>query len=236
MAAPAAPPQQAPQQRAQTGAAVEAQVVGTLAVVLASAMPMTAVSAAAVPLLAMLGIPPREGVKALSLVVPHDLPLQAPGPVENRVAVHEALYRARYLVNAAQRLKGGASFEQERAFAQQHIGAQAARAEAARKVDQAALTHGPLLGWYAVMDSSTDPICRNANGKNFNALDPPKIGLPGTLHGGMCRCRAGAPHATRAMVGQPTQPDVIPFPVELTNERRRRFERARSVLSRSHDR
>lgn len=208
-------------------------MLGTLAVVLASSMSATAVSAAAIPLLATLGIPPEAGVKALSLVVPHDLPLQAPGPVENRVAVHEALYRARYLVNSARRLKMGGTLGEERGYAQQHLGAQAARAEAARKVDQALTDHGPVLGWYAVMDSSTTPECAAANGKNFNPLSPPAIGLPGTLHGGTCRCRAGAPHPTRVMVGQPRLPDVIPFPVELTNERRRRFERARSVLSRS---
>lgn len=58
------------------------------------------------------------------------------------------------------------------------------------------------LGWYAVLDKKTSPECRAANGKNFDPLQPPAIGLPGTVHP-RCRCVPGPPHPTNERVGGP---------------------------------
>lgn len=240
MTSPSAQPQTTPPRQAQASAA---PVIAAVAVVLASGMPPTAIASAAIPLLAMLGIHPAASVKALSLVVPHDLPpVQIPGPVEQRAAIHEALFRARYLVNAADRFKDPAhSMAQERVYAQQHLGAQRARAEAAAKIDKAVERHGPELGWYAVLDDATTKDCRAANGSNFSALDPPKIGLPGSVHPA-CRCKSGPPHANAKTVDQatahlfaPSLPDVIPFPVQLSNPLRDKFDLVHRVLSRSQD-
>lgn len=58
------------------------------------------------------------------------------------------------------------------------------------------------LGWYTVLDKRTSPECRAADGKNFDPLQPPTIGLPGTVHP-RCRCLPGPPHPTNQRVGGP---------------------------------
>jgi SPP1 gp7 family putative phage head morphogenesis protein len=67
------------------------------------------------------------------------------------------------------------------------------------------------LGWYAILDKKTSPECRAANGKNFDPINPPPIGLPGTVHP-KCRCTAGPKHATNKQVAS------IPLVVAATNE------------------
>lgn len=194
-----APPQQAPS---------SAQVtLGALAVVLAADVAPTTRAALALPLLAELGIAPAAALKALALLVP-SAPSLAPlgkagsplapgqplGDALRHVSAAEPVLRATYLVNAARRAHAGqATPAQERAYLARHLAATHARARAAVEVDRAAREHGPLLGWHALLDSQTTPECRAAHGSNFAAGKPPVIGYPGTLHGGTCRCRAGAP-------------------------------------------
>jgi len=82
---------------------------------------------------------------------------------------------------------------QENRYFGQHIQAAQQRVLAASKIDGLRYRYGDVLGWYARMDSDkTTPECRAANGKNFSALKPPKIGWPGLVHVN-CRCEPGKP-------------------------------------------
>lgn len=206
MSTPVAPPQAAPQQQA--GPSPAQVSLGALAVVLAADIPPAAMASLALPLLARLGIAPANALRALALVSSHPIPglsasiptarerpqPQPPGPALLRTQMAEPVLRATYLVNAATRLsKGTHTQAQERTYLASHLNAAHNRARAAAEVDQAAAQHGDTLGWKAVMDSVTTPECKAAHGNNFSVFSPPKIGLPGTLHGGTCRCRAVAP-------------------------------------------
>ena len=115
-------------------------------------------------------------------------------------------YRAAYAVAAVKRLVKavrGPSEESvderltkalraEASYLQAHLNASKRREDAANLVDAAARVHGPLLGWYSVIDEKTTLDCRRANGKNFEVSNPPKIGYPGSVHP-FCRCSPGAP-------------------------------------------
>lgn len=119
----------------------------------------------------------------------------------------EWLYRAWYGINAFKRVAGallrgggepfgerlGKAMRAERRYFDAHRLAGKRRMSAARLADAAAERYGPILGWHAMLDEDTTPECREAHGKNFDVRNPPAIGLPGTLHGGRCRCSAGAP-------------------------------------------
>jgi hypothetical protein len=134
-------------------------------------------------------------------------------------ARREAYYRAAYVTSAARRLyeaawpagaaAGRDDVEQTRAAAEKalraavgrersyelaHERARKRRMAAAVDVAAAADDYGPVLGWHAHDDDRTTPECRAADGSNFRAGQPPVIGWPGTLHGGVCRCRPGPPH------------------------------------------
>lgn len=236
MSAPVADPRQDDQPTE------EQALLGALAVVLlANAEPRVAI-AHALPLLATLGIAPAEGMAALALVLPHPLAQspgavqtggqERPGPAQAWNAGTAITRRVEYIAAAAKRLKDPAhSTGRERAYLASHLRAQQERAAAAVRVDRAARVHGPTLGWYAVMDSRTTRDCRAANGAVFSAAKPPVIGYPGTLHGGTCRCWAGAPHKTTLTVDEAVAPilqnAVIPFPVDFSRKRR-------SVLSLAH--
>lgn len=132
-----------------------------------------------------------------------------------------AIRRAAYLVMAGRRLAPALASRDEGRIAQAknvenryreaHERAERLRNEAAYRVvdeigDKAPDRKGEiLLGWYATLDSRTSADCRWANGRNFNALVPPVIGLPGTVHIS-CRCRPGPPHKTRKRVERGTIP------------------------------
>lgn len=113
----------------------------------------------------------------------------------------EAHYRAAYLLAAAQRITRSiaagktprAAVVGERPYWKAHERARRARMLASAAVARAAAEHGVLLGWHIVLDGHATPECKAADGTNFSALHPPLLGWPGTLHGGTCRCRAGAP-------------------------------------------
>lgn len=137
-------------------------------------------------------------------------PIQADrsqGKASSNTREAEVYYRAAYLLNAAKRIErslaGDKSLVQairdERRYYLQHRDAQSRRAEAARQVDVAAQSFGPLLGWYSVNDSRSSPECKAADGKNFPADRRPAIGYPGTTHP-HCRCRAGLPFKNGAML------------------------------------
>jgi hypothetical protein len=87
----------------------------------------------------------------------------------------------------------------ERRYYQQHLDAAWNRSMAAAQADLAYLSYGPLLGWYATMDSKTSAECRAADGKNFTAEAMPLIGYPGMVHP-HCRCRPGQAHAGASML------------------------------------
>jgi SPP1 gp7 family putative phage head morphogenesis protein len=119
----------------------------------------------------------------------------APDPVRatNRI---NAIRRAQYLVKAARRVSEAGLREglpKEAVYFQAHRRASENRRMAAQTVAQAQERFGPELGWYATMDSRTSPDCRAANGKNFRAARPPRIGFPGSVHPN-CRCKPGPPH------------------------------------------
>lgn len=90
-----------------------------------------------------------------------------------------------------------AALDREGRYAQAHVRAAQARLDAARAVQQAADEHGSVLGWYAILDDRTDPVCRKLHKTNFSVNRPPSVGWPGAVHGSSCRCWAGAPHRSR---------------------------------------
>lgn len=144
--------------------------------------------------------------------------------VLHTVATQNAFRRAVYLINAVRRLapafraRGeGADDRRHRALAAEtrwleaHEDAERKRNESGRRVAEAVSGRQPdahgevLLGWYAVLDRRTSLDCRQANGRNFDALVPPPIGYPGTVHL-YCRCLPGPPHNTRRRV-EDVEPD-----------------------------
>lgn len=119
----------------------------------------------------------------------------------------EATYRAQYILAASRRVQEAVrrgvprrdALARERVYFRQHLGAVANRLKAARQVDTAANSYGPVLGWHAVLDGRTSAECREAHGRNFNVSDRPAIGYPGSVHL-YCRCKAGKPFATSKTV------------------------------------
>lgn len=230
MAAPVAEPKQAPS---------EEQVLAAMVVVMLSAQAPPATAGALVSLLSSLAVPSTAAVDAVGLWLPHfeHLP-EATGPGSSWQRRTEVVRRCQYLVKAARRLMAGGTLDAERRYLAQHLAAVRARKEAVAQVDAQARRHGPVLGWYAIRDSRTDPICRALDGTNFEAAKPPAVGYPGSLHGGTCRCKAGAPYPSAISADEAfarfqqreADGDTQPFAVELSSP----FERLRSVLSRSH--
>lgn len=133
----------------------------------------------------------------------------------HQMSTQNAMQRAAYLVNAARRLapaygkrdenaRARARFIEDR-YRAAHEEAERKRSSSARQVAETASEFGVdargevLLGWEAVIDQRTSADCRWANGRNFDALNPPPIGLPGTVHL-WCRCIAVPPYNTRKRV------------------------------------
>jgi hypothetical protein len=165
-----------------------------------------------------------EGVGNVPTNVPMNLPTGLPksaGSAAEHVVATEAERVAAFGQAAQQRLERATRdpfqpspvptevldpvLERERTYFAQHLNAARARREAAVRVDQEAQRLGsPVLGWHAIRDSRTTPECAAADGHNFEASRPPKIGYPGTLHGGTCRCKPGRPFP-----GQPHVDEVV---------------------------
>lgn len=140
------------------------------------------------------------------------------------VATQNAFRRATYLINATRRLapafraRGEGADERrtraihaERRWWEAHRAAERKRNESGRRVAEAVARLDPgetkevLLGWKATLDERTSRDCRAAHKRNFNALVPPPIGYPGTVHL-FCRCLPVPPWPTRRRV-EDVRPD-----------------------------
>jgi hypothetical protein len=185
-----------------------------LTVILLSGMTVDAMTAAAAPLMAPLGVTATALKLALGLTLLNRPSATAgipTGPATLQVWATEPVRRAAYLLSAAQRLEANPDLAAERVNLGRHLDAAKARTVAASRVDVAARSFGTELGWYSVRDSVTTPECRVAHGSNFQAARAPMIGYPGTPHGGTCRCLPGPPfkdarsvdQATRGVLGEP---------------------------------
>lgn len=148
-------------------------------------------------------------VRALVRVHPH----AGAHVITHRMHQHNLIRRAAYLAAAGYRMSTAArlgpsaqarAMAVERQWLQQHLAADAGRVVAADQVAATArqlakraqrepgFTWNGLLGWYATMDDRTSAECKKANGRNFDPVRIPPIGLPGTVHP-HCRCRPGPP-------------------------------------------
>lgn len=194
-------------------------LVGAVAVLLGGSMFLNAT--ASFPALRRLLVPVRDRLGrealqiALSIIDEFPMPrMQGVGAAQAEMIRENELRRSAYLVNALGRLRReletaraqGASPDvteniryAERRFYAQHVQASAQRILAASEIDALGQQYGTTLGWYAKNDKRTTAECRDANGRNFSALVPPKIGWPGVVHM-HCRCRPGAPHRGASML------------------------------------
>lgn len=199
----------------QPGTATDA-VTQALAVALGSGVSFAVLAAAVVPLLTGLGVSATAAKAALALTLSAPMPTGAPsaslGFAQGQVRASVPTYRAAYLLSAARRIQAAlhthtladAVAAEKRYFAA-HLAAQANRKAAAKAVDAAATAHGPLLGWYAVMDTRTSAECAAANGHNFTVTQRPAIGWPGSVHP-HCRCVPGPAHMAAGTVDQAVGP------------------------------
>jgi hypothetical protein len=210
------PPDAEAQQPQDTGQ--EAEAVATIAALLAAAsaagatyMSGQVAQAGIVNALRGLGLTRKQAGKLVELDAarpsPPVIPLQ---PATRAVFRDGPTYRAHYLVNAAKRIlnaaaPGGQSLgdavDAERRYFAQHRTAQVQREQAAARIDAAANSYGPLVGWYSRRDDRVTPACEWADGKNFHPAEPPTIGMPGMgVHAG-CRCYPGPPHEGGELIG-----------------------------------
>lgn len=145
--------------------------------------------------------------------------LASVGLAQRNMIETNTIRRAAYVVSAAQRMatemteaqSKGESIEaalseavsRENIYFLQHTRADSSRMASANRIDSLAIQHGDTLGWYSAKDGKTTPECLAANGKNFRASDPPKIGYPGSVHV-ECRCSPGPPHRGAEMLDSDT--------------------------------
>lgn len=169
-------------------------------------------------------IPPAalRGALAIVMSFPPDV-LGATGPATQRMLMLNQIRRAQFTVNAAERIARAVAdarsrgqdvarafydaVQAEQRWYAQHLLASWSRADAAARVDSAAMQYGLLLGWNATEDDRTTAECRWADGRNFRADSMPLIGYPGMVHV-HCRCWASRPHP-----GAPILPSAERRPV-----------------------
>lgn len=188
-------------------AAQRQQLTSQLAPVVAAPFPVAAPTVLAS--LAAVGVSAAAASAALILIraTSATTVLLPTGPASRATATSEHVYRAAYLVAAAERIQSridqGMTLRQgvvaERPLLRAHRAAAVNRRRSADLVDYAAKVHGPLLGWKARIDDHTSAECARANGRNFWVTDRPFIGWPGAVHP-HCRCQAVAPFAGAALV------------------------------------
>lgn len=195
-----APPPKRPEAQGQDDANTAA--LGALVLILLSDLTPEDAADRALPTLIALGRSEESVRAAFDLLVPnvHPPALIPAGPASGHVARTEAAFQAAYISEASKRLTLNGNIDAERRYLAQHLDAARRRREAAETVDRVASRFGPVLGWYAVNDRRTTAFCKAASGHNFHAARPPRIGYPGSLHGGACRCVPGPPHPGAALV------------------------------------
>jgi len=199
--------------------------VGAIASILGSGLTAAAISGLLLSALLRFGISRDAADIAVRLAGrrpgwPQGVQVGRPGVATRDESAAALLYRAAYILAAAERLmasmastrshNGGRidglrdALTLERRYWHQHLGALARRAKAAAEVDQAAAAWGVLLGWYLGQAENHTPECIAANGHNFRADHRPAIGWPGTVHNG-CSCYAGPPFANSVSVDRVTR-------------------------------
>ena len=204
--ASAAPPSTAQQQQAAlAGGVVVAQIAAALATAASAALAFDTVAS-------ILGATSYLRRKALRLVLGivdrFPLPRQEAIGAAQRFAIEQNLLRrAAYIPTSMKRIEGalarGDSAEEavipEHRYFAQHVQAAQQRVLSAEKIDGLRWRYGDVLGWYAYPDGKVTAECRDANGKNFRADVPPRIGWPGFVHVN-CRCYPGRPHRRGVML------------------------------------
>lgn len=113
--------------------------------------------------------------------------------------VEEALRRAHYAARAARRVGRGVlggktlaeALEAERKNFKAHLRAQEQRSLSDEVTRAAAARYGRTLGWYLGPNENHCRVCLTAAGNNYDALHPPRIGIPGSVHM-HCDCSPGA--------------------------------------------
>lgn len=195
---------------AQSTAGQRKQLADQLAPVLAAGS-VAAAGPTVIASLAAVGVSAAAASAALTLISASSAStvLLPTGPASRATAASEQIYRAAYLVAAAERIQSrinqGMTIRQavvaERATFNAHRQASANRRQSAQLVDEQAKRTGALLGWSARMDERTSAECARANGRNFPVTARPLIGWPGSVHPN-CRCRATSPFAGAALVDQ----------------------------------
>lgn len=204
----------------QPRASTESTTQAGLVLVLSSDLPALAMAPILVRVLVANGIETQAARAAVSLIGRTAASVATPtGTASRSIRTAEVAYRASYLLAAARRLSRAlvearstnepivaalhAALVSEGRFRTQHLEAVRNRARAGAAVDAASVLHGPLLGWYLGRAQTHTPDCVAANGHNFDATRPPRIGWPGTVHV-RCSCYPGAPHPGAATVDQAT--------------------------------
>lgn len=180
------------------------------------------IAAAATAIAALLGIPRRGVLIALSFSRERGSTAHRPnarhavngvssrGPTGDFARSYSAIelyYRAAFVVNASRRIwqelrdrkPTTEIIATERRYYDMHEQARRQRLDAASQIAGAVAEHGNLLGWYLDPELNNEIECVRANGNNFYANRPPIIGLPGMVHA-RCGCFAGAPHFGGGMV------------------------------------
>lgn len=125
-------------------------------------------------------LPPAPGTAP----APSGPPVPEPAPAED-----DEQTRADELADA---------LEREQRHLEQHLEAARRRREQAAQLAAAYRKYGRWLIWQAVMDSRTTIDCQRAHLHAFDALRPPRMGIPGAVHPS-CRCKVGG----RAAPGTP---------------------------------
>jgi hypothetical protein len=172
---------------------------------------------------ASLAVALKERLKASPELVAHLLDVQTQHPMSTSVGItpgakiaHNAgpVFRAAYLIRALERIQSAddpdAQIAAERRHLAQHQGAQVARELGAMRLDAARDAYGRTLGWYARDDDRVTPECAEADGKNFDTVHPPSIGLPGIGPHHGCRCRPGPPHEGATFLPSGTPDEALP--------------------------
>lgn len=194
------------QEKQQQGHERQQGAIIAILLVLLAGLAVGALVSRLTAILVVLGVPPQTAAMFLAgLAKVGGLPVpEAPSaPAGSAVAIMGRgvpARRAMYLAAAARRLATGGSMKVEERLFEAHRAAERRRAEAAARIDRATVAHGPVLGWHAILDEKTTPLCRAAHGRNFRVDRPPQIGWPGTAHAGNCRCKPGAPWANGSML------------------------------------